>query len=174
MLMKERMKMMLALWRLWHQFQLFLVLQIRLLLNWRRFGFLRPFLAFWLIASAWDSNDWTKARLRDGKYDILEGFFYSEEIFSFWGYFFFIWRRSAPFWDVFLDLEDICFFFWDIFLYLEDTCFSLGYFLVIWRRYAPFGDIFSLFGGDICSRISGIEICHLRKSRGGNALLPQK
>ena len=165
------MKMMLA---LWHQFQLFLVLQIRLLLNWRRFGFLLPFLAVWLIASAWDSNDWTKARLRDGKYDILEGFFlfggdilllgifflYLEEICSLLGCFFLFGRYIS--------------FFWDIFLYLEDTCFSLGYFLVIWRRYAPFGDIFSLFGGDICSRISGIEICHLRKSRGGNALLPQK
>ena len=165
---------MLALWRLWHQFQLFLVLQIRLLLNWRRFGFLLPFLAVWLIASAWDSNDWTKARLRDGKYDILEGFFLFGGDILLLGIFFSLFGGDLfPFGMVFF-IWKIYILFWDIFLYLEDTCFSLGYFLVIWRRYAPFGDIFSLFGGDICSRISGIEICHLRKSRGGNALLPQK
>ena len=97
-----------------------------------------------------------------------------EEIFSFWGYFFSLFGGDLLPFGMFFFIWKIYILFWDIFLYLEDTCFSLGYFLVIWRRYAPFGDIFSLFGGDICSRISGTEICHLRKSRGGNALLPQK
>ena len=90
---EKRMKMMLALWRLWHQFQLFLVLQIRLLLNWRRLGFLRPFLAFWSIASAWDSNDWTKAGLRDGKYDI---FLVGGDMLLLGDIFLFIWKWYMP------------------------------------------------------------------------------
>ena len=139
---------MLALWRLWHQFQLFLVLQIRLLLNWRRFGFLLPFLAVWLIASAWDSNDWTKARLRDGKYDILEGFFlfggdilllgifflYLEEICSLLGCFFYL-EDIYPFLGYFSLFGGYMLLFGIFSSYLEEICSFWGYFFFIWRWY---------------------------------------
>ena len=128
---------MLALWRLWHQFQLFLVLQIRLLLNWWRFCFLLLILAIWLIASAWDSNDWTKARLRDGKYDILEGFF-------------FIWRRYSPFRDIFSLFGGDLLPFGMFFFYLEDIYPFLGYFSLFGGYMLLFG-IFSSYLEEICS-----------------------
>ena len=170
MLMKKRLEMMLALWRCWHQFQLFLVLQIRLLLNW----FCPP-----LLGRLIDCKCLRQQRLNQGwasRWNIwhLRRIFYLEEICSFWGYFFLYLEEICSLLGCVLDLEDICFFLGYFSLFAGYMLLFGIFFLYLEVIYAPFGDIFSLFGGDICSRLSGIEICHLRRSRGGNALLTQK
>ena len=135
---------MLALWRCWHQFQLFLVLQIRLLLNW----FCPP-----LLGRLIDCKCLRQQRLNQGwasRWNIwhLRRIFYLEEICSFWGYFFLYLEEICSLLGCVLDLEDICFFlgyfslfggymllFGIFFSYLEEIRSFWGYFFFIWRWY---------------------------------------